>query len=512
VLAALPDVLGSTIGNMAARGVSAKPKLSYGGDLLGGDDAVTGGGGGVAGARYGFLSLSMASLAVRVVSAAAELSEDYGLSRNANGELVGRNGRVIAETNSDPWSDYIVRNSLDLEVAKSVAFRIQRSRSDDPGPEKDFESYLVESALGSPETSGSVAGALISLAGQLKANGLDGTALLDTAESIGSRQESILMHAGLGAIYVFKSPLVTTANVQTLLNPRNGASYVLDQLNVNVPAFTNSLGVPETLSLINTGRSLETFDTGIVPSVRNLRSEAFQSAIEGLQSLNPLNIVKGIKHAVDAARYRDDYVPAARLVTGLAVGIIVGGGAAGGIRGSMGRVSRAAPESSTVPPVSGIGKATLDELAPLTPSSVTVTFGKAAERAGGSVIIATERGVAMTPELLSLQGTSKIVGNFRGIQGARVEEIISRVPGNWTLASQQKGMGIRFLDEAGIERLRLHGPSAGAPAGSNSAAGWTARIHVPGTKNSYYDSLGNIVGPKANEGHIPIYGNPNAGY
>lgn len=135
-----------------------------------------------------------------------------------------------------------------------------------------------------------------------------------------------------------------------------------------------------------------------------------------------------------------------------------------------------------------------------------------AESAAPRVIIATERGVAMTPELLSLQGTSKLVGNFRGIEGARVEEIISRVPGNWTLASQQKGMGIRFLDDTGLERIRLHGPSAGAPAGSNSASGWTARIHVPGTKNSYYDSLGNIVGPKANEGHIPIYGNPKAGY
>jgi len=126
-------------------------------------------------------------------------------------------------------------------------------------------------------------------------------------------------------------------------------------------------------------------------------------------------------------------------------------------------------------------------------------------------IIATERGVAMTPELLSLQGTSKMVGDFRGIAGARVEEIISRVPKNWTLLPQQKGMGIRFLDSNGIERLRLHGPSVVAPAGSNSASGWTVRVHVSGTKNGYYDNLGNIVGAKANEGHIPIYGNPNAG-
>jgi len=131
-----------------------------------------------------------------------------------------------------------------------------------------------------------------------------------------------------------------------------------------------------------------------------------------------------------------------------------------------------------------------------------VALASVAERAPNT-IVATERGVAMTSELLSLQGTSKLAGDFRGIEGARVEEIISRVPSNWTLASQLKGMGIRFLDSTGIERLRLHGPGARAPIGSNSAAGWTARVHVPGTKNSYYDSLGNIVGPKAIAGHIP---------
>jgi RHS repeat-associated protein len=128
-------------------------------------------------------------------------------------------------------------------------------------------------------------------------------------------------------------------------------------------------------------------------------------------------------------------------------------------------------------------------------------------------IIVTKRGVAMTPELLSRQGTSKFVGNFRGIKGATIEDIVSRVPRNWTLAPQQSGMGIRFLDETGVERLRLHGPSSNPniPADSNSRMGWTARVHVPGTKSSYYDSLGNVVGKNANEGHIPIYGNPNAG-
>jgi hypothetical protein len=127
-------------------------------------------------------------------------------------------------------------------------------------------------------------------------------------------------------------------------------------------------------------------------------------------------------------------------------------------------------------------------------------------------ILVTAKGVAITPETLAIQGTSKLVGVFTGLEGATIEEIISRVPINWKLASQEKGLGIRFIDELGVERVRLHGPSANTPAGSNSSLGWTLRIHVPGTKNSYYDSFGNVVGPKANDGHIPISGNPKAGF
>jgi hypothetical protein len=127
-------------------------------------------------------------------------------------------------------------------------------------------------------------------------------------------------------------------------------------------------------------------------------------------------------------------------------------------------------------------------------------------------IVVTPEGVAITPEVIAVQGSSRLVGDFRGLHGARVEEIVSRVPQSWALKSQESGPGIRFLDESGLDRIRIHGPDANAPAGLNSASGWTLRVHVPGTKNSYYDNLGNVVGRKANEGHIPIFGNPKAGF
>ena len=69
-------------------------------------------------------------------------------------------------------------------------------------------------------------------------------------------------------------------------------------------------------------------------------------------------------------------------------------------------------------------------------------------------------------------------------------------------------MGIKFLDEAGFERIRMHAPSARAPVGSNSASGWTLR--VMDRAEDYYDNLGRLVPYPANEGHIPMLGNPPA--
>lgn len=70
----------------------------------------------------------------------------------------------------------------------------------------------------------------------------------------------------------------------------------------------------------------------------------------------------------------------------------------------------------------------------------------------------------------------------------------------------KNGNGIRFIDEAGIERIRIHGPDPKAPIGTNSNSGWILRIQ---DKNkNYLDNFGNIGGYKANETHMTIYGNP----
>ena len=99
-----------------------------------------------------------------------------------------------------------------------------------------------------------------------------------------------------------------------------------------------------------------------------------------------------------------------------------------------------------------------------------------------------------------------LVGDFTKLEGATVDEIISRVPKDWKMLAQKNGNGISFIDEAGIERIRIHGPDPKAPIGTNSNSGWILRIQ---DKNkNYLDNFGNSGGYKANETHMTIYGNP----
>lgn len=134
--------------------------------------------------------------------------------------------------------------------------------------------------------------------------------------------------------------------------------------------------------------------------------------------------------------------------------------------------------------------------------------------APGRVFYVNPAGEAISSDVLALQGRSPLAGNFQGLTGASVEEVVSRVPRGWTWAPQKNGAGIRFFDTGRavdpFERIRLHAANPRAPLGMNSRNGWTLR--VMDRVENYYDDFGLIQpGPRTNAGHIPIAGNPNAG-
>ena len=155
------------------------------------------------------------------------------------------------------------------------------------------------------------------------------------------------------------------------------------------------------------------------------------------------------------------------------------------------------PIGGTVAKTSKIGK--------LKNVNVTGKIAKGADNA----IISTSNGVIVLPKTLSKQGTSKFVGDFTGLEGATVEEIFSRVPKEWKMLPQNLGQGIKFVDKAGIERIRIHAPDIKAPIGKNSNVGWVLRIQADDKGKKFYNNSGNIVNRNSNDGHISIYGNPN---
>jgi hypothetical protein len=82
-------------------------------------------------------------------------------------------------------------------------------------------------------------------------------------------------------------------------------------------------------------------------------------------------------------------------------------------------------------------------------------FTLAAETAAPRVFFVTPRGVAVSSETLAGQGSSHLAGNFQGLAGATVEDVIARVPTEWTWGPRRSGQGIVFSDTAGFERIRM---------------------------------------------------------
>ncbi|WP_243521877.1 polymorphic toxin type 30 domain-containing protein [Bacillus pseudomycoides] len=106
-------------------------------------------------------------------------------------------------------------------------------------------------------------------------------------------------------------------------------------------------------------------------------------------------------------------------------------------------------------------------------------------------------------------GTGNI-GDFSNIQGATIDDILSRIPKDAPKRdlSPQPGKvteGFEYKWEApdgSTMRVRVHGPDASAPAGSNAANGWIVRVQK-GKK--YFDPISGEFQPpgivKPNSSH-----------
>jgi hypothetical protein len=129
-------------------------------------------------------------------------------------------------------------------------------------------------------------------------------------------------------------------------------------------------------------------------------------------------------------------------------------------------------------------------------------------------------GALITEATLSKQGTSSQVGDFTGLEGATVEEIISRIPADWTYETPQgQPPGINFTSTDKNFQIRIHAENPNAPVGSNSWTGWIVRVGEKMPSHPWADSFGfvyfdnfGILGQNySGSTHIPIFGNPVLG-
>lgn len=148
-----------------------------------------------------------------------------------------------------------------------------------------------------------------------------------------------------------------------------------------------------------------------------------------------------------------------------------------------------------------------------------------------------DAGVPSPADLLALKGSSSQVGNFEGLAGASIEDIVARIPSHAQLremsatgpgANIESGFEYRWTDNSGQEwRVRMHGPDRNPtiPDDSNSSQGWTLRVvrEDPATGITYEmgpngqwhnQNTLNTDSPTynaaaANDVHIPILDNPN---
>ncbi|TBL71232.1 polymorphic toxin type 30 domain-containing protein [Paenibacillus thalictri] len=120
----------------------------------------------------------------------------------------------------------------------------------------------------------------------------------------------------------------------------------------------------------------------------------------------------------------------------------------------------------------------------------------------------------------NLLGSGK-VGDFTGLKGTTIEDILSRIPSNAKgriltpiEGGAQEGFEYKWDQDGEKWTVRVHGPDASAPAGSNSAEDWIVRV-LKGKKSMDADGVFHprgIFSPDSpfydekliNDVHIPI--------
>lgn len=124
-------------------------------------------------------------------------------------------------------------------------------------------------------------------------------------------------------------------------------------------------------------------------------------------------------------------------------------------------------------------------------------------------------------EDLTKLGTGS-VGDFTNLKGTSIDDILSRIPKDATRreltpveGKVTEGFEYKWTEDGKTMRVRIHGPDASAPVGSNALNNWVVRVQQgkkyldPGTGKFQPPGITNISSPYyneelANRTHIPI--------
>lgn len=148
----------------------------------------------------------------------------------------------------------------------------------------------------------------------------------------------------------------------------------------------------------------------------------------------------------------------------------------------------------------------------------------AREASGYKNFIEFESGLTKTSYVKSIDfsklGTGKI-GDFTNLKGSNINEVLSWIPKDATkrelrpiAGKVSEGFEYKWVQDGKTWRVRVHGPDASAPLGTNASEGWVVRIqqgkkYMDSNGVFHSDGISNPNSPYFNEElindtHIPI--------